>query len=464
MRNRLIKPWEFLTARDQRARRYLTDTLAHDPNNIVGTYKWNNPNAFSPNNAPFFNVGESFVDPIFGETVYRLTNTSNPLAQLTEEHYSHNAFINADNTLFLWIGATGNKIISIPAGTVQYTGIPISTKDGDTAFDPVNPNVYWRQSGAELRKVTLLGGGTWSDVVFKTFPVTLGTGMSGNQDWIDASGRYFAIVQSGILTVWDSIDDAVFTGGPSASLAQDGGHNAGITPSANHLYQMGPAGTGSVRSYTLNKVNHTIGSPITCYTATPEPHMTVLSASNGIDYIFLYNDNVSNAKIDMDIGFSSITTVGASFNTRNATHYSRAGRGAHRDWAFCSFEWGGDNFDTVHSYVAFDNELVMYNLVTNEVRRLCHTRYRGASTGGNCNAPYYNQPRVCASWDGNVVLWTASFNYNALISTWGYSDLYYVHPTYPASEGGAPSEQRGIPGNRPFDKEMAKLITSRRLS
>lgn len=428
---RSSNPWKSLIGRERNVRGYLSDGSIHDPNNIVGTYKYNNPNSWSPKTAGFFARGESYIDPVFNEAVYRMTATDNPLVSLVSENYAHNGLINADNTLYLDFSSVDKRVRSISAGIVTHTGLPAGINNGgDCIFDPVNSSVYYYFSGVNLRKVTLLGGGSFSDVVFKAFAATLVT-HGATLDFVDATGRYFVVNVNGTVNVWDSVSDQLFTGTFTFDPVASNGW-VGISPSGNYLVYT--LNNHTVRQ--LDLVNKTIGAAIT-RSGTGGDHADIVSCTDGNDYLIRYDGNFSVESTRLDTG-TKFTLITESPTAHAATHFSCVAKGNHRNWAFISFEYA-QGIDIVGSYQAYDNEIVMVNILTHEIRRLCH--HRGRSGANACTAngcTYYVQQRICVSWDGNIALWGSNFNDGDVIGSpsYPYQDLYYVIPPYPASEGG----------------------------
>lgn len=422
------RPWDHLMRRGLGARGYLSDTAVHDPNTITGTYKYNNPNCWGPKTAGFIAAGASYVDPVFSETVYRLTATDNPLVQLTSEQYAHNGLINADNTRYLDFAGGRRAVRAIPGGAITHSGLPSGVDNGNNdIFDPVDPDVYYAMgTGVNLRKVTLLGGGSFNNVVFKAFSGTLQT-LGSTIDFVDATGRYFVVSVAGTINVWDSVADQLFTG---AFAFTPGTGWIGISPSGNYLVYT--LNTHTVRALDLG--GRSIGAAVT-RSGVGGDHGDVISCSDGNDYLIRYDGNFSMESTRLDTG-TKVSLATETPTAHAATHFSCVAKGTHRNWAFASFE-RSEAVDTVNTdWQAYDNEIVMVNVVTGERRRLCHHRGRAAVNGGD----YYAQQRICVSWDGTVALWGSNFNDGDVVSGFAYQDLYYVNPPYPASE----SERRLI--------------------
>ncbi|MDH5741283.1 MAG: hypothetical protein OEY77_13255, partial [Nitrospira sp.] len=112
---------------------------------ITGTYHYNN---FVPGTAAFPSVGGSYVDPIFGTTVTRLTSIGSKSSQ--SHMYARNGYHNSDGTkMFMWDSST-TAVINSRTGRVLHTDIPTGRAPFEISFDPVDPDVYYRFSGAAL--------------------------------------------------------------------------------------------------------------------------------------------------------------------------------------------------------------------------------------------------------------------------------------------------------------------------
>src|SRR4051794_7783540 len=82
----------------------MTDSLSHPPPSS-GTYAYN---GFVPANTG----GASYVDPVFGANVRRLTTDHQ-----ADDIYAHNSMWNADATKYLH----GSKVVSTTTGQVTHT-------------------------------------------------------------------------------------------------------------------------------------------------------------------------------------------------------------------------------------------------------------------------------------------------------------------------------------------------------
>src|SRR5438132_480357 len=133
---------------------------------------------------PSLTIGASYTDPVFGTTVKRITTDG-----AFDNLYARNMWWNADETRYWHYG----KVMNLVTNTVEYSGMP-NGDTSNTGFDPVDPNVYYYFSGSSIHKVTLQGGGTFTDTVYFTAPggATI-KDLGGTLNWFDASGRYMLV-------------------------------------------------------------------------------------------------------------------------------------------------------------------------------------------------------------------------------------------------------------------------------
>src|SRR3989344_6545940 len=212
------------------------DGLSHPPP-ATGTYAYNN---FIPAS------GTSYIDPVFGSTVRRLSATG-----ATDDIYSRNMKWNADGTRFLRSaiinGGDYYNVIDTVTGTVTHSRIPLATTSNscDGGFDPVNPNVYYYPSGTNLRKITLQSGGTWTDVIAFTAPSTLKSLGCTINSW-SADGRYIILRYGAEPSVrvydWTNMGAGAYANPVDGSSTIDPGGFIGISPDGNYLIADGVGG------------------------------------------------------------------------------------------------------------------------------------------------------------------------------------------------------------------------------
>src|SRR5438874_5531745 len=221
----------------------LTD-LGNHPPLTSGPAPYSPPASWGPSAAGFPAQGTTYVDPIFGQTIRRVTDVWPGVGDSTL--YAKNGWWNANGTRILHDpDASGSHdIVDTSTGAVVRAGVPYG---GEPTFDPNFPDVWYYASGSALRKYLLSTG---SSLLVKDFGSSIGD-LGSSVDPVDVSGRYFVLSLGGTVRVWDAIDangrlpgdpayvpqaagsGGLFSGSFSASF---GGGYVGITPSADGVF------------------------------------------------------------------------------------------------------------------------------------------------------------------------------------------------------------------------------------
>ncbi|HYE94142.1 MAG TPA: hypothetical protein VEA38_24125 [Terriglobales bacterium] len=403
----------------------LTDTGTHAPPTSGAHAYYATHGAFAPTITGFPGVGGTFVDPVFGSTIRRLTNEVGQ--QSDAEIYSRNGWFNADSSLVHHRAPNGRRFINTRTGQVVRTGVPGNVDSSFAADDP-DAWYHWTYGSPTLMKYSVSSG---QSSVVTTFPGALGE-LGGSVDWQDRSGRYMVLNVGGSIRVYDRQANVLYAG----SLPDDfGGGWVSISPDGNYVL-MSVSGSPSLsQSYRIDHGSQSVNtSPVTFWTLCGG-HADVVSASNGKTYWVSLDCHSTGALYAVDVTIpQSAGNVAKqlSDNRRLATltwsddvHVSRVSRGPMRDWVVVSVESGGDGFTaSVAGWYPFKQELFMVNVLTGAVQRLAHHRSRG-----DLGANYFWQPRVSASWDGSFIAWTSNFGH----SQSGYADLYVIDTGVPAA-------------------------------
>src|SRR5439155_27122115 len=165
--------------------------------------------AFTPGTPAFPGLGETYVDPIFGSVIRRITNDYP--AQNNDDIYGKNGFWNANGTLFMHHTLNDREFIDTTTGAVVRTSVPpgAGSIGADASFDPVDPDAWYYFDGSSLMKYSVSSG---ASTVMKTFPAALEL-LGGSNDWIDRTGRYFLVIYDRIGHIWDKQSDTIYTGG-----------------------------------------------------------------------------------------------------------------------------------------------------------------------------------------------------------------------------------------------------------
>jgi hypothetical protein len=419
----------------------LGDSLSHPPP-ALGPLAYN---SFVPPESP----GASYIDPVFGATVRRVTTDHS-----VDDLYARNMFWNADETRYMHRNPNGTAhadflaVINVATGQVTHNGIPIGTLPGDEGFDPVNPDVLYYHSGSSIHQVTLNPNG-WTDSIYWTAPggQTL-LDMGGTINWLDASGRYMVVRYGPEPSVY-LYDRQNLAAGPYANPVDgartvDAGSYVGITPDGLFLvgYQgaNGTAGLyhmGQGVSWRINHTNRSIAAAANVFWSLCGDHGMFVSPSDGRDYMVVSAcNNVAELwRVDITNSVGGLDETGQKALPNNkrliawptwsevGDHVSAVATGPLRDWAFYSTEDATDIYNsgivdailgTISPWHAYRQEIIAFDVLTGEIRRLAHHRSRSV------DADYNNQPRVSTSWGGKYVGWASNFDQRGVI------DIYAV--------------------------------------
>lgn len=382
-------------------------------------------NSFIPGSGGFPARGGTYVDPNFGGTVRRLTDTLGFRNQ--EDIYGHH-WANANGSL-AFSRTSAFNIINTTTGDEVYTNQPLGTVASDIAWDAIDPNRYYFYQGANLTCRNLVEQRN----VVKIFPSTLEPN-GGSLNTQDRSGRYFTVRYGGTNKLWDSQTDIIYSG-EVQPLSSTGW--VAITPDGNYLVTA--AGPNKEHySYAIDHTTQSISStPVNFWTLCGD-HGALVSAANGENYFITFDCDTSPGIYRVDITVpqtplevtkqhdDNLLLLPLAFTPVNTNegHISAVSKeGPNQNWVFFDSETlGGDPFVLATiTFVPFlpwqpyEQEIIAMNVVTSEMRRYAHHRSRGLSSS------YYAQPRISCSWDGSIILWTSNYNTS---SPTGYADMY----------------------------------------
>jgi hypothetical protein len=396
----------------------LTDGLNHPPP-TTGLHAYE---TFTPAAPHFPGLGESYIDPVFGAEVRRLTDIY-PGTGSTGSGiiYGVNGLWNADGTAYLSDSPWGVDVIDPATGTTIRANVPYPYTTTDAvSFDPVNPDIYYYTSGTRLRQYNIRTG-TTSTV--KTFSQTLG-GLGQSADWIDRTGRWFALNIGGKIQVWDRQRNVIYSG--SAPIGGIPPGWAGISPDGNYLIlSLNP----QHYSYKLDHTNKRLGSGVMFWSACYD-HGDVMTASNGKTYFITDACLAERAiyRVDVTLPQSpSNLTKQLRDNVRLFTrgpnsggHFACAAYGTNRDWCVATTEDPTDQIGNAGTWWPYRQEIVLVHMLSPfEAYRLVHHRARPVTD-------YCRSPRVNANWDGTLIAFASNMSAPGNGQECGYSDLYVI--------------------------------------
>ena len=410
------------------------DTGIHPPP-ASGPYAYSPPGGWLPGTAGFPALGGTFVDPVFGTTIRRITNE--PAQQSSSDIYASNGWWNANSTLFVHnTGAVGvgRVAIDVETGAQLRTNVPGGTAQVVHTFDPVDADVWYYFQNADLRQFSIATGLS-SPSPIKTFnsPVER---LGGSVDWIDRSGRYFLVAYSGHLHVWDKANDDVYQGEVPFQVLTGW---AGISPDGNYVVTV--TEDGAKRNFTSYKIDHgkrTLSTSGVLFWNMCGSHGDLVSASDGNTYLVTFEcqDQKAVYRVDVTIRQDGTLDDADKNNQRSQNwmllgldflddgHFSCVSSGSNRDWCFISVESESVNptFGNEGQWQRpYMQEVIAVQVVPPfSVKRFAHHRSRDMQV-------YFHQPRVSASWDGQRVAFASNFGYDANPAE--YADIYVLDPS-----------------------------------
>lgn len=370
---------------------------------------------FRPDQPGFPAPGESFIDPVFGTTITRVTD-HHPDESFGNVPYARNGFSNADGSRVF----SARGIYDVTRGEVAVPSAPAA--GGLTqSFHPLQPSIYLYPEGSRLMRHDLEAD--TSDVV-RDFGVELQE-LGGSVDWIDRTGRYALLNLAGQGRLYDTRDDRLFDGAVDLSAVDAGW--AGLSPDARWVVT---AGSFLHRAFAVDLSAGTVSPSGHVFWTLCGDHGDLATASDGTTFMITQEcyDQPDVYAVDVSIPQTGDDAAGRQkqrddnrllfrIDWHMGAHYSAPSVGPMQDWAFVSTEVSGSMAnDPSGDCEPYRNEIVMVNLLDGRVRRLAHHR---SDINGYCA-----QPRVQAAWDGSGVFWVSNFGDDR--GSCGYSDLYYL--------------------------------------
>ncbi|MBL8031731.1 MAG: fibronectin type III domain-containing protein, partial [Candidatus Doudnabacteria bacterium] len=386
-----------------------------------GAYAYSPPGGFSPDKSGFLSVGQSYIDPVFGSKITRLSaDYPNGGSGVI---YGRNGFWNADGTKYIHEFSSGKKIIDAKTGSVVYSGVPGMVSDA--TFDPVDPDVYYysEYNGTKLLQLRVSTG---TVTTVKDFGTTVGS-LGGTGNNIDVSGRYFVLNIGGSLRVYDKVNAVLYAGSTPADFGD--GYVAMATDGSGFAVIGGTV----KRWHAIDHAAKTVSASGFTFLNQGGDHGTLMTGTDGQTYFVKPSGddgNIHAYNVRTGANKTLVKMVDStSLGWCDDTHYSAIARGPLRDWVLVDTEiysatGGCANADALSavnptsSWWKYRQEIFMVNVLTGEVRRLAHHRGRNLSN-------YCATPRINVNWDGTAAMFAS--NFGALgSSSCGYSDLYRV--------------------------------------
>ncbi len=399
------------------------DSVPHPPP-TSGTYAYN---TFKPGAAAFPGLGGTYVYPVFGETVRRVTDVG--LTANDDDIYAHH-WCNANGTSCFTTNGGGLDIYSPVTGAVQFTNQPVGHGDlprANVQWHPTDPTRYQR---FETNKIVERHLPTQTEVTIFTAPANFDN-FGGSLPWVDGSGDIYVFSWNGRGHIWKRSTNTLYAG-ETVNFTTNGGWIS-ITPDGNYIVTAA-GGTAPPQkehwSYAINHATASVATTPVQFWGLCGDHGVIASASDGHSYFITYdcqnNPGIWRADVALNqAGKTEDQQLAANKRLvplaweNNDGHLTGNMSGALKDWVFLDTEnLNGDPFNGgVTGWTAWKQEIIAMNIVTGEVRRLAHHRSRGLS------GSYYAQPHISSSWDGSIIIWQSNMGVS---SPKDYVDTYSI--------------------------------------
>jgi len=390
----------------------LTDAVVHAPPNY---------NTFLPPAA-----GATYVDPVFGSTVKRLSDALHTLdasnvGYLTwiEDEYSAANPFNNDQSRFILVF---QSYFGLYDGSGNYIApLPFEVNSGtEPRWSRTNPNVLYYHKANQLKQLNIT---TMALTVVHTFSEYTSISGKGQMD-ISLDGDHFVFLGDSryLFTYQISTDtkNPVFdTGGVSYGVLYIGANNS-VTIS---WAQSGTTRFTGVELFDVNmnflrQLTHAAGHMHMGVDINGEP---ILIWNNSADPLPVCGQNAV-VKVRLEDG---LQTCLLSLDFSMAMHISAADN----TWAFVETYVPGDVNPNSPAWKPYMNEVLQIKLDGSEVRRLVHHRSRPFDI-------YVYEPKVTASRDGSTILYSSNFDLQAIqANPTLYADAYMISTGVTVSQG-----------------------------
>jgi hypothetical protein len=400
---------------------FQTDRDSHPPPS-EGPYEYSPPGTFLPGSERFPQAGQSYADPVFGQTVKRVTSTY----PKSDRHVSYSAklVMNATNTMTFLQSGSGEYYLYDTKGSVLRTNPNgLGPKNENWQWHPTDADKILFMTESELKEYSFLSD---SAKPIKVFGLSLNNGGTG--EFTDQNGRYYAGLVGDRLRFFDRAEDVFYEKEPVGIKGND---YILIAPDGSGVLVVG-GGTKAVTTW--YPVDHGARSFKTEADVKPicdaTPHGDLITDSDGRTWFFCAGGSIQA------IGGTRVENVATLYkipvekpsdwayvlrhdNWSLFYDFSANIRGKNRDWACWCVNWAGNDLKERapwRDWSAFKDEILLINIKTGDLRRLCHHRSR------NTKANYWWEPKASLSSDGRYVI----FSSNMGRASGNYVDAYIV--------------------------------------
>jgi len=395
----------------------LNDGLVHLPTNY---------DTFTPPAA-----GQSYVDPVYGCTVKRLTNGSaETLGDGTHpglmNFYSTLTAINAGDTTFFAVATDGNWSIRDTSGNIVVPTSNVPGFSGHPVWDAANGNVFYYAQGNSVYSGTISGSSVIGTVLHTFSEYIAVTSM----DMADLSqdGDHMALIGQNSnstmdIFVWSfsqKTKTSIYTTTCTGSVAGAGQpgclHKLQLTPDNRLTIQFVNEGTGAeqgVRLWTGSTLVHMQDVNTNHYDTGSDLNGNPIFAS--VVNSTILSSVTSPCPSNWGLDLRQLNNMGSAIcllDNQPYWHVSYRG-GASQPWITLSFfdsrTPGPEFFSTDSNYQTistsnwqlYEDEIILAKVDASKIYRLAHARSRSMES-------YWAQPHGSISRDGKYILFSSN--------------------------------------------------------
>ncbi len=371
-------------------------------------------------------VGKSYVDPVFGETVTRVTDVLNvgypgPIESLAAE-YASSALTNADDTYVRLWGGSGSRLFSLPS--LSYIGnLPMSSSSpSDFWWHVSDPNLLYAVPSNRLEVYNVATNQKTVVYTFSQFGKIVGMGesnLSHDGNRLALRGKNPVGGGSDQLLVYEFSTNSIVASIPVSAIPDF--FDATIAPSGQRVIaHVIPKGMGGqVQVFDVNVGAGTLTK--TYELPRGAGHNDAAFAPDGKEYLVMVDSWFTNTLYRYDLQDGTRTTLipfgwGASPIALHVSTNSMASDG----WIYVStFIANGSDPDPSQQWTPYQGELLRIKWDGSVIERLAHNRTKKLN--------YWNQPRASISTSGRYLFWSSNYRRNHAPSAGDkYADVYMI--------------------------------------
>jgi hypothetical protein len=375
-------------------------------------------------------VGGTYVDPVFGSTIKRVSNAMGTVnasggGNLTwiENEYATMSPFNSDNSLFILVhesyfglynGTTGAFIQNLPLEISASSEPRWSRKDNVTLY-------YHIFGGNQLKSYNTSTGVTSVIHTFSQYSSISGNGESD----ISLDGDHFVFAgDNAFIFVYQISTDKVYT---ALNAGSNGFDSMYITPSNNVIVSWLTNGTTRFTGQELFDINMNFQRQV----GHADGHKDVTSDTNGNEVLIWTNSadpqpiaNCNNGIVKIQLSNGAQTCL-LQLDWSLAVHISAPdGNGT----VFVDTEAPANPESGSSGWVAYTDEILQVKLDGSGTTRWAQHRSRPLNS-------YNWEPKISTSRDGTRLLYASDYNLQTIDGyTSNYGDTYLIATNLPASQ------------------------------